>query len=139
MCSAPHPPQEKTRPCRGIQETPDLATRNEREAPQFHWTRSRTTCDFTSNYSLSPTKQEKTKNHSPSYIKHTQKEFFKGEKTNLEAFLKAKGCLLLPKCWVFFCLWQLDENWRLQQRRDPFTCHHIEPLCSTEEMAKFHP
>lgn len=141
MCSAPHPPREKTRPCRGIQETPDLATRNEREAPQIYWTRSRTTCDFTSNYSSSPTKQEKTENHSPSYIKHTQKEFFKGKKNKPGSIFEGKRLFIAAKVLGFFfpCLWQLDENWRLQQRRDPFTCHHIEPLCSTEEMAKFHP
>lgn len=113
MCSAPHPPQGKTRPCRGIQETSDLATRNKREAPQIHWTRSGTTCDFTSNYSLSPTKQEKTKNHSPSYIKHTQKEFLRGKKQTWKHFWRQKAVYCCQSAGGFFCLWQLDENWRL--------------------------
>lgn len=99
MCFATNPPQEKTKSLPRNQETPEPATKKEREAPQIYWTRSRTTCDFTSKFSSSPTKQKKTKNYSPSYIKHTQKEFFlRGGKKNLEAFLKAKGCLLLPKC-----------------------------------------
>lgn len=109
MCSAPHPPREKTRPCRGIQETPDLATRNEREAPQIYWTRSRTTCDFTSNYSLSPTKQEKTENRSPSYIKHTQKEFFKGKKNKPGSIFEGKRLFIAAKVLFFF--FSASGNW----------------------------
>lgn len=128
--------------CQGIQETPELAKKEEGKALQSHQTRSWTTCDFTSNFSSSPTKQKKTKNHSPSYIHtHKRNSFLRGgRKKNPGNSFEGKRLFIAAKVLIFFfCLWQLYKNWRLQQRRNPFTCHHIKPLCSTEEMAKFHP
>lgn len=97
---------------------------------------------FTANLSSSPTKQKKTKNHSPSYT-HTKGKFFKERESKKQIwkyFWRQKAVYCCQSADFFFsCLWQFCENWRLQQRRNPFTCHHIKPLCSTEEMAKFPP
>lgn len=103
MCFAANPPQEKTQSLPRNQETPEPAEKEEREAPQIQWTRSRTTCDFPSKFSSSPTKQKKTKNYSPSYIKYTQKEIFlRGGKKKLEAFLKAKAVYCCQSADFFF-------------------------------------
>lgn len=65
--------RRRPEPCQRIKETPELAKKEEGKTSQIY----QTTCDFTSKFSSSPTKQKKTKNHSSSYIHtHTQKEFF---------------------------------------------------------------
>lgn len=75
------------------------------QASQNDWVGSQATSDFTSNFSLSPTKQKKTKSHSPSYI-HTQKENFlkREEKKKPGSIFEGKRLFIAAKVLIFFFL-----------------------------------
>lgn len=128
--------------CQGIQETPELAKGGAGPHRSIRQGARQLVISLQMFSRLLPSKRKLK----ITFLLHTNthtKEFLlrrEREKKKPGNIFEGKGCLLLPKCCFFPpCLWQLCKSWRLQQRRNPFTCHHIKPLCSTKEMAKFHP
>lgn len=92
--------RRRPEPCQRIKETPELAKKEEGKTSQIY----QTTCDFTSKFSSSPTKQKKTKNHSSSYIHtHTHKRnFFKKEKKKPGSIFEGKRLFIAAKVLTFF-------------------------------------